>query len=60
MQMDLKSDSKNTHQDFTAQVQYDNGEFTKVNSQLEETSGSQTSYDEVIAIQTANNSFTYY
>lgn len=31
-----------------------------VNSQLEETSGSQTSYDEVIAIQTDNNSFTYY
>lgn len=60
MQMDLKSGSKNTHQDFLAQVQYDNGELTKVNSQLEETSGSQTSYDEVIAIQTDNNSFSYY
>ncbi|AND79882.1 DUF6612 family protein [Streptococcus pantholopis] len=60
MQLDIKSSSGNTHQDFLAQAQYDNGELTKVSSQIEETSGSQTSYDEVIAIQTDNNRFTYY
>ena len=60
MSVDIKSNSGSSHQDFSAQSRYNNGDLIGVNLKIEDENNGTVSYEEDIITQTDGNKFDYY